>query len=250
MILSHTHKFIFICGNKVGTTSMEHALLPLQDGAEYEVSNGLYVARHIPPAVLRGLLPSQIWDQYFKFVFVRNPWDWFVSQWFFQTVGPTPDEKAPLSGRVRRRGRDLRRGLRRPGRWKQPSAAHHAPRPAEDTVLSARDIDAVFQQLRRYRAFPGRDGLYQSSWVCDMDDRMIVDYVGRYETLEDDFAEITRRLGLDLTLPRLNTTSHRDYRAYYSPEARDRVGELWSLDVTNFGYEFDPSRRPRQPDLR
>jgi hypothetical protein len=244
MILSHTHKFIFICGNKVGTTSMERALLPFQEGAEYEVSTGLYVARHIPPAILRGLLPATIWNEYFKFVFVRNPWDWFISQWFFHTVGPTPDGDAPASHRLRRRGRQLLRTIRRPARAQPPAGVKPMTQPAEGTVLTGGDVDAVFASLKPYRAFPGRDGLYQSSWACDMDDRVIVDYIGRYETLEDDFAEITRRLGLDLTLPRLNTTTHRDYRSYYSPEAQDRVGELWSLDVTNFGYEFDPLRDP------
>lgn len=43
--------------------------------------HGLFVNKHIPPAISKSCLSSEIWNSYFKFVFVRNPWDWFVSQW-------------------------------------------------------------------------------------------------------------------------------------------------------------------------
>lgn len=231
MILSHTHKFIFICSSKVGTTSMEEVLRPFQEGAEYDFGSpgaGI-VPKHIPPAILRGALPERVWNEYFKFVFVRNPWDWFISQWFFNSVNGT-DARSSWAGRLSR----LAGGARRRG-----SAAPVLAR--DDDGLRVQDVDAVFELLKPLKGLPGRDGLYQSNWVCDMDDRVIVDYVGRFETLEADFAEITRHVGLDLDLPRLNTTEHRDYRTYYSPDTRDRVGELWAVDVKRFGYGFDPA---------
>lgn len=228
MILSHTHRFIFICSSKVGTTSMEEVLRPLQEGEEYDFGSpgARIVPKHIPPAILRGALPSKVWDEYFKFVFVRNPWDWFISQWFFNTVDAA-DARASRPSRLERlRGR--------------------APRAEREQLvrngdeLRTEDVDAVFELLKLFKGLPGRDGLYQSNWVYDMDDRVIVDYVGRYETLEADFEEVKSHLSLDLELPRLNTTRHRDYRSYYSDATRDRVGELWAVDVENFGYSFDP----------
>jgi len=235
MILSHTHKFIFICSSKVGTTSMEEVLRPLQEGADYDFGSpgARIVPKHIPPAILRGALPEKVWNEYFKFVFVRNPWDWFISQWFYNSVN-SADARTPLSSRLRKQAR---RTLLRMG--------GDAPRVERSELvrfgdeLRTEDIDAVFEVLTLFKGLPGRDGLYQSNWVYDMDDRVIVDYIGHYETLEADFEEITRQLGLDLQLPRLNRTEHRDYRSYYSPETRDRVGELWAVDVKNFGYSFD-----------
>src|SRR3954447_18105256 len=121
MILSHTHKFIFICSSKVGTTSMEEVLRPLQEGADYDFGSpgARIVPKHIPPAILRGALPEKVWNAYFKFVFVRNPWDWFISQWFFNSVSAT-DARA-LSGRLRRQARSATRGLRGPAGPPEPA---------------------------------------------------------------------------------------------------------------------------------
>src|SRR4051794_38558443 len=116
MILSHTHKFIFFCGSKVGTTSMEEVLRPLQEGAEYDFGSreARIVPKHIPPAILRGALPEKVWSDYFKFVFVRNPWDWVISQWFYNSV-PSGEAPSPWLDRVRRRASGgLRRGWVRP----------------------------------------------------------------------------------------------------------------------------------------
>jgi hypothetical protein len=234
MILSHTHKFIFFCSSKVGTTSMEEVLRPLQEGAEYDFGSpgAKIVPKHIPPAILRGALPQKIWSEYFKFVFVRNPWDWFVSQWFYNTVRPE-DARASLPSRLRRRAP---RPLGRQG----SEPAHRQPLIRHSDRLQVEDVYSMFELLKDFKGLPGRDGLYQSNWVCDMDDRVIVDYVGRYETLEADFAEIARHLSLDLRLPHLNSTEHRDYRTYYSRETRELVAELWAMDIEKFGYSFDP----------
>src|SRR3954452_22505680 len=153
MILSHTHKFIFICSSKVGTTSMEEVLRPLQEGADYDFGSpgARIVPKHIPPAILRGALSEKVWDEYFKFVFVRNPWDWFISQWFFNSV---PETDAPLARRALGALRERR--IR--------------PRKHEPALLIRRgnelrpdDVDATFEVLKRFKQLPGRDGLYQSN---------------------------------------------------------------------------------------
>jgi hypothetical protein len=236
MILSHTHKFIFFCGSKVGTTSMEEVLRPLQEGAEYDFGSpeARIVPKHIPPAILKGALPEKVWNEYFKFVFVRNPWDWLISQWFYNSV-PSTDAPSPWLHRVRGTSAGVLRGRR-----VRPRQGEPAQLVRRGNELRREDVDATFEILKRFKQLPGRDGLYQSNSVYDMDDRVIVDYVGRYETLEADFDEIMRRVGLDLHLPHLNRTEHRDYRSYYSAETRERVGELWAVDIENFGYSFDP----------
>jgi hypothetical protein len=218
---------------------MEEILRPLQEGAEYEfgsVKAGI-VPKHIPPAILKGALPENVWNEYFKFAFVRNPWDWFISQWFYNSV--------PSVSAVSSWPRRLRRGavsaLQR--RRNGPAQVQPASLVRVGDELRTEDVDAVFETLKRFKQLPGRDGLYQSNSVYDMDGRMLVDYVGRYESLEADFAEIMERVGLNLKLPHLNPTRHRDYRSYYSTATRDRVAELWAVDIENFGYAFDP------PDL-
>lgn len=246
MILSHTHKFIFICNSRVGTTSMEHMLRPLQEGEEYDFGTPFYVPKHIPPAILRAVLPTDVWTNYFKFVFVRNPWDWVVSQWFYNSVGAVPDETRPSGGVMRRARRSLV-ALQRSRDRRRLKPLY--PPPHAGSRLMREDVDMVFEVLKRFRGLPGRDGHYQSNWVFDMDGQAIVDYVGRFETLQSDIAAIMQRTGLDLSLTHLNRTAHKDYRVYYSDEARERVAELWSVDLANFGYTFDPeTHHPTERD--
>jgi hypothetical protein len=255
MILSHTHKFIFICNCRVGTTSMEEALRPFQEGAEYDFGSttGVFIPKHIPPAILKGTLPDSIWNSYFKFVFVRNPWDWCVSQWFYNQLW-SADVNSDLDGtsrvqtvrhRLARRLRGARRRL--PDHAEASGRQTTQPPPPEETQLRARDIDVLFEALKPFRGMPGRESLLQSTWVYDLDGRSLVDHVGRYETLQADFDLIRRRLNLDISLPHLNQTGHRDYRTYYADGARERVAELWALDVANFGYDFDGEVGPVKP---
>lgn len=64
--------------------------------------------------------------------------------------------------------------------------------------------------------------------------------IGRYETLEEDFAAICDALGLELHLKRLNATQTRpsDYRDLYTEEAAALVAHRYAADITRFGYSF------------
>lgn len=86
MLISQKHKFIFIHIPKTGGTSVKHALgkysdrIPgLTDTAENTIKYG-----HIKACDLRKRVPPEIWNNSFKFVFVRNPWDWLVSLYHFE----------------------------------------------------------------------------------------------------------------------------------------------------------------------
>ena len=88
----------------------------------------------------------------------------------------------------------------------------------------------------------------QSSLLCDRRGRLLVDFVGRYESLPTDFGFICRRIGIEATLPRVNASSRGDYRDYYTPALTARVAEAFASDVERFGYAFDgaePAGVPR-----
>lgn len=69
---------------------------------------------------------------------------------------------------------------------------------------------------------------------------MIVDYVGRYENLAQDFQYVLRKLEVDATinLPHLNMSHHNEYRRYYTDETREDVRRWASRDIEMFGYEM------------
>ena len=71
------------------------------------------------------------------------------------------------------------------------------------------------------------------------------DVVMRHERLQQDFDQLMVRVGVDrqVVIPEVNVTGirkTRDYRDYYTPEARALVEELYAADLAEFGYRFDP----------
>lgn len=91
MIVSHRHRFIFAAVPKTGTHSVRQALREHLDDGDLE-QVGLFVDKsfpwadlaaigdgHLSLAQVRPYLGEDIFGGYFKFAFVRNPFDRFVS---------------------------------------------------------------------------------------------------------------------------------------------------------------------------
>lgn len=79
----------------------------------------------------------------------------------------------------------------------------------------------------------------QTGLLCDHDGRLLVDFVGRYESLATDFVFVCRRIGIEAELPRVNAGDRADYRDYYTPSLVDRVAEAFATDIERFGYTFE-----------
>lgn len=227
MILSHEHKFVFIANGKTGTTSIESALSYYNEGGVYENNiQGLYAKKHVPPAVVRAQLGPDLWDEYFTFCFVRNPWDWVVSQYFwnFESTPITWSDmlRSPIHALCRYRTRS------------------ETPSPETLETFSPSDIRDLYEHLRRYRGVYQADTLLQYHYAYGPDGTKLVDYVGRFENMEEDFYHVVGNIGLkDVKIPHKNATSHRDYRTYYTDETAQLVRSLWQVDVDTFDYAFD-----------
>src|SRR4051794_37346885 len=103
MLLSYEHRFIFIHVYKVAGTSVVAALEPFAHRPEKLFVNRLLSKfnhllgthltwphhklkifnDHVKALDLKRALPAAIFDNYFKFAFVRNPWDWQVSLYHY-----------------------------------------------------------------------------------------------------------------------------------------------------------------------
>lgn len=79
-----------------------------------------------------------------------------------------------------------------------------------------------------------------TDFMLDRDGRHIVDFVGRFESLEEDFAHVARELDLDLQLPHVNRSRRdaRSYREFYDDDTAALVGERHRRDIETFDYEF------------
>lgn len=107
MIISHQHRFIFAAVPKTGTHSIRQALREHLSADDIE-QVGLFVNKrfpfeelaairhgHLSLAQVRPFLDKDDFDGYFKFAFVRNPFDRFVSYCAFMTRGRDVFERSP-----------------------------------------------------------------------------------------------------------------------------------------------------------
>jgi hypothetical protein len=107
MIVSHRHRFIFAAVPKTGTHSVRQALREHLSDADVE-QVGLFVSKRFPWADLaairhghlslqqvRPYLGEAAFSRYFKFAFVRNPFDRFVSYCAFMTRDGDAFQKQP-----------------------------------------------------------------------------------------------------------------------------------------------------------
>jgi len=168
-------------------------------------------AGHYPVTTLQKVFGPALFDSYFKFTFVRNPWDRLLSAYEF-----------------------LRRG------------GFHAAdaRWAEQHLSQYRD----FGEFVRQWVTPANVASWihfhpQSGFLSLPDGRTGVDFIGRYENLEADFSRICEQLGIAARLQLLNAGPVRDYRDAYDRETRRIVDTVYRQDIVSLDYCFDPGTR-------
>jgi hypothetical protein len=216
MLLCLRDRFLFVHIAKTGGTSVRAALarrrwrdpwFPAQFLAS-RLSHltghriGSKFPRHAKVVAAKEMLPRELFEGLFKFAFVRNPWDLQVSSY------------------------------------------HHIRRERPDAIAHVPD----FASFLRWKLDPDRPPQYhldmsmevQYEYLIDLTGKIVVDYVGRYERLVEDYEEICRRIGIpSKQLPhRRKAKDRREYRSYYDDETATLVAEHYRRDIEDFGYEF------------
>ena len=151
----------------------------------------------------------------FTFAFVRNPWDRLVSCYRDKIAG----EVADFTGMAESGVAYCLAGFDAFSAGMDFAAFVEAVAGIPDE-----DADEHFRSQHRFVPNVG------------------VDFVGRYEALESDFAHIARKIGLPAgtTLPRLQANpASADYREFYTPRTRELVARRFAEDVARFDYAFD-----------
>ena len=208
MLISHSHRFVFVHIPKTAGTSLTRALAPFSnpnpDKRFDKIKSKLgyvsdpasfYLPKHADYRYAEKRLGKEAYDQFYKFAFVRNPWDLLVSYYAYI----------------------------------QKKEDHHRRK----KVSPMSDFSAYLDyEISRNKAF-------QYKMICNEKKEIQVDFVGRFESLASDFDKIADHLGIEASLPHINTSKHRPYQEAYTPELRDRVAEHWKDDIEIFGYQFD-----------
>lgn len=241
MIVSHKHKFIFLKTKKTAGTAIEAALselcgpddviTPYREESEqdrkglppqnfridhplkpkrslwrrimrrperyYHHTVGFY--EHMPAAQVRAYVGEDVWRDYYKFAFDRNPWDRQVSWYLYKTKSKRN-------------------------------------RPSFEKFMSS-----------RRRAYVNNHEIYLLDGAANdgaLADSLAVDFLGRYENLEEDLNRALDAAGVEqrIDVPKVNVTPNkdeaRDYRSYYSPEMREMIAAWYAPEIKLLGYEY------------
>lgn len=80
----------------------------------------------------------------------------------------------------------------------------------------------------------------QLHWLREKDGSIPLDFIGRFERLEEDFARVCNRLGIpDSSLPHLTRQrDRRPYSAIYDETTRRIVADRYGEEIAMFGYRF------------
>lgn len=237
-VICHPYRCVFVHVPKTAGMSIEHVFLGLQ-GLTWEKRSALLLRHNDDPAkgpprlshlkaseyVSLGYLTPQQFDTYFKFSFVRNPWDRIVSEYKYRRYPVRMDFKSYLF----------------------------------------RHLPASGFSDRYTHIVPQYDFLF------DKQGNLLVDFVGRYESLQADFDKVCARLGIPGTpLPHANRSgeerplirtlndvkkllrrwlwnlerrhSFPHYTQYYDEESREFVARFYREDIHAFGYSFELER--------
>ena len=80
---------------------------------------------------------------------------------------------------------------------------------------------------------------YQLDWFVDANGNLLADFIGKFERLDEDWAFVAQKLGVEEKLPhRRENPRARHYTEYYTPRTRDIIAGKFKVDIERFGYEF------------
>ena len=153
---------------------------------------------HLNICQIANEIAVEKFDSYFKFGFVRNPWDRAVSLY------------------ERKQGLQLKSKM------------------TFDEFIEW----MKFSSSTCIHPVPHR---YQLDWFVNPHGDVIVNFIGKFENLQDDWGKVSSRLGINRELPKLNVNPEkiRHYTEYYSDKTRKIILERFAVDIEYFNYEFE-----------
>lgn len=199
MLISDRHKFLFCHIPKTAGRSIAGVIRGHCDR--------LLENQHLPMSEALAFEPGLM--DYFKFSFVRNPFDRLLSLY---RMWHHPRMMYPR------------------GKLRVQRIHESEPKTFEDFIKDSCHIGLGAPQVE----------------MLVVDGKIVADFVGRFERLEDDVSEVCKRIGIEgYHLGHIGATAAKvpayseHYSHYYTHEMRELVEERYRADLETFGYKFE-----------
>lgn len=213
-MINHQHKVIFIHIPKCAGSSIKDFYFdyPKLDWRKpnYELLYGWCPKRkiHLQHATSRQLLEMnlidpKIWESYYKFTFVRNPYDRSYSDYLWIQQDRNLKDS-------------FRNYIKKEGAFKK--------------VLSDNSI-------KEYRG----DHLLNQTDFFDLKGEFELDFVGRFESLNDDISSLNKTIGIKKKFnihAKNNKKRKKHYSHFYTGSKIKLVNEYYEKDIKLLGYSF------------
>jgi len=157
-----------------------------------------------------------IWNDYYKVAFVRNPWDRMLS-WYMMITQYS-------------------------AYFKEQGSEHQVNDLWRYVLESSTSFESFLYNCTD--TIDDNDGkksfLYnQLDYVTDESGKVIVDFIGRFESLNNDAQQVFDHLDLSsLKLAHHNASKRARYQDYYTHATRRLVAYRFNKDIDFFGYCF------------
>ena len=210
-MISHKHKFIYVhitrCGGNLINKYFNYSVGKITaDADNYEID-------HYPLFRYNDLY-SDVFDEYYKFAFVRNPWERMLSEFFYKKYGKLRGgDWGPSHRFIDCSNIEFKEFIRRLGE----------------------KFDEV-KSMTRTNQFLVSHFMSYHDYLSPLS---AMDFIGKLENFDEDFTKVCSKFGIEyIPQPRINSVKHEHYTEYYDDEARQIVAEKYAKDIEYFGYEF------------
>lgn len=188
------HHCIFIHITKTAGTSVAKSLFN-------------YLPYHYTAIDYRVIYGKQKFNKYYKFAFVRNPWDRLYSAYrYLKSGGWNDNDKA----------------------WAEANLANF------DNFTDFIENWLTHGNIKKHLHF-----MPQHHFICDPKGQLLVDYLAYFETINDDFNKIAQHLGINAKIGHHNANPAESYLHVYNDKTQAIVADVYARDIALFGYQFE-----------
>ena len=186
--INHEKKFLWFRVAKVGTRTIFSHLK--NNNIQLDVEHASYLN-----------YPVKSYKDYFKFAFIRNPWDRLVSCWYNKVI-----EKNYYNFDA-------------------------------ETHDRMKNFDNFIDYVATLDIFNCERHLCAQTALIDINN---VDYLGRMETFTQDINYIFNHLNINTEniISKNVTKNRKPYHGYYTEKLAEKVYQIYKKDIQVFGYNF------------